>query len=156
MPFDPDTDLAVVHRMQAPPEIVWRCWQDPALLRRWFVPPPAELLSAEIDLRPGGRFRTAMRLPDGSEPEGEGCVLVADPAARLVWTDTLAPGFRPMPGGFMVVDITLTAQDGGTLYRAHVMHPDATARAAHEKMGFAEGWGTTLEQLDALSASLAG
>ena len=66
----------------------------------------------------------------------------------------MLPGFRPAPDCFMVADVRLIPQQGGTLYLAHVMHRTSEQRAKHEEMGFAEGWGITLDQLDRLAQSL--
>ena len=54
----------------------------------------------------------------------------------------------------MVADVRLIPQEGGTLYHAHVMHRSAEQREQHEKMGFLEGWGITLDQLAELAQSL--
>jgi len=42
----------------------------------------------------------------------------------------------------------------GTRYRAIVRHKNAQDRANHEEMGFFEGWGTCLTQLEELAAQL--
>ncbi|MGF7056134.1 uncharacterized protein YndB with AHSA1/START domain [Bosea sp. OAE752] len=75
---------------------------------------------------------------DGRNP---GCILLAEPERRLVWTDALGPGFRPNAETFMSADLTMQAVPGGTLYRALVLHKYDAARVKHEEMGFFEGWG---------------
>jgi uncharacterized protein YndB with AHSA1/START domain len=45
-------------------------------------------------------------------------------------------------------------EGGGTRYVATVMHPDQATRDKHEQMGFHEGWGTCIEQLDAFAGGL--
>lgn len=151
---NPDLDLQIERLIQASPETVWRCWEDPALFKQWFTPKPVAVIAVDNDLRSGGRAYNVMRLPDGSEMENDGCFVHVERARRLVMTDGMRQGFRPMPSVFMVADITLTPQDGGTLYHAHVMHAQADAKREHEAMGFASGWGTTLDQLDALARTL--
>ena len=95
-----------------------------------------------------------MKLPDGTLMENDGCFLLADRYERLVFTDGMLPGFRPAPDCFMVADIRLIPQDGGTLYSAHVMHRSSEQRKPHEEMGFHDGWGITPEQLDQLARRL--
>lgn len=75
---------------------------------------------------------------DGRNP---GCILLAEPERRLVWTDALGPGFRPNAETFMSADLTMQAVPGGTLYRALVLHKYDADRVKHEEMGFFEGWG---------------
>ncbi|WP_439119239.1 SRPBCC family protein [Marivita sp.] len=155
MTFNPDTDLKIERLINAAPETIWRCWAEPALFKQWFVPHPVEVTEVENDLRPGGRAFNVMKLPDGTLMENDGCFLLADRYTRLVFTDGVLSGFRPSPTpAFMTADIHLIPQDRGTLYAAHVMHSDSKKRDEHEKMGFFDGWGTTLEQLAALAQRL--
>ncbi|MEL7461843.1 MAG: SRPBCC domain-containing protein [Pseudomonadota bacterium] len=151
---NPKTDLTMERLIRARPETIWRCWAEPELFKQWFTPPTVKVIDCEQVLEPGGRSFTVMKLPDGTQMPLEGCFLVADHPKRFVYTDALAPGFRPLESGFMTVDVTLTSQDGGTLYRAHVMHVSAAQRAQHLQMGFKDGWATTFAQLGDLAADL--
>jgi uncharacterized protein YndB with AHSA1/START domain len=54
----------------------------------------------------------------------------------------------------MTADITMEAVEGGTRYRALVRHKSDADRLKHEEMGFHEGWGTCLNQLEALAGGL--
>jgi uncharacterized protein YndB with AHSA1/START domain len=84
------------------------------------------------------------------------------PNERLVWTNALQPGFRPVkqpeasPGHecaefLMTATISLEPHGNGTKYTALVQHVDRQARLKHEKMGFNEGWGACLDQLVAFN-----
>ena len=61
------------------------------------------------------------------------------------------PGFRPNDfsgGGFpFSAELTFEPVDGGTRYTARVMHANAADHAAHDEMGFLDGWGAALDQL---------
>ena len=153
-PFNPETDLQISRLMNARPETIWRCWAEPALFKQWFTPRPVEVTEVDNDLRSGGRAFNVMRLPDGTEVHNEGCFLLADPARQLVFSDAMQSGFRPAASPFMTCDLRLTPQANGTLYACHVMHPTAGDRDRHVEMGFFDGWGTALEQLDALARAL--
>lgn len=152
--FSPETDLELSRDLAVSPLLVWRCWSDPALLKQWFTPPPVEVTECLLDLRPGGAFTTTMKMPGGDTVTSRGCFLEVVPERSLVFTDALLPGFRPGDDPFMTVRITLVPSELGTLYHAHVLHPTAQAREEHESMGFAEGWGTALDQLEELAQSL--
>lgn len=161
MTADADTTLILTRTMQAGPDALWRCWTTPDLMKRWFAPHPVAVTEVQIDPTPGGIFRTVMVVPDhGTMDPGPGCILVADPARRLVWTNALGPGFRPARLGTGPMDFTFTADirltpDGpGTIYCATVTHATAAAAQAHAAMGFHDGWGTVATQLDAVAGTV--
>jgi uncharacterized protein YndB with AHSA1/START domain len=155
---DPDLDLVLEREVDVPPELVWEAWTTPEHIKQWFAPKPFETPVCEIDLRPGGAFRTVMRSPEGDEFDNVGCYLEVAPNERLTWTSALAPGYRPAvdPSGLpftAIIELQPTGS-GGTNYRATAIHLDKDGRTRHEEMGFAEGWGAALDQLVALAKTL--
>jgi len=152
--FDSALDLVLERVIDVPREAVWKAWTRPELLERWFCPAPWRVVDCEIDLRPGGVFRTEMRGPDGETSGGAGCWLEVVPNEKLVWTDALLPGFRPAPEPFFSAEIRLEAVGTRTRYTAIARHATSEARKRHEEMGFHEGWGRALDQLVALAPEL--
>lgn len=144
---DPQLDLVLERTLDVPRELVWTAWTTPEHVRQWFVPKPWTITDCEIDLRPGGVFRTVMRSPEGQEFPNIGCYLEIVPNERLVFTDTLLPGYRPSENPFFTGILTLESQGSGTRYTAIALHRDEAARQKHEEMGFHEGWGTVADQL---------
>ena len=156
---NPELDLVLERVVDVSPDRVWRAWTEPELLKQWFTPKPWQTIECEIDLRPGGIFKTGMRSPEGQDmPAATGCVLEVVPNRRFVWTGALLPGFRPntIPPGVPVftASINMEPEGSGTRYRAIVMHRDPEGARAHDGMGFQQGWGTSLEQLVELMKSL--
>lgn len=162
--FDPRLDLLLERVVDVPKDLVWAAWTRPEHVKRWFTPAPWTTVECEIDLCPGGIFRTVMRSPEGREFPNVGCYLEVIEGERLVWTDALEPGFRPAN---KVIDpahdcgctvftavLTLTAEGRGTKYSALAMHKSEEERKAHEAMGFHDGWGTALDQLVALAKTM--
>jgi len=155
---DPHRDLLLEREVDVPPELVWAAWTTPDHLKRWFAPTPFTTVDCEVDLRPGGVFRTVMRSPEGEEHPSIACYLEVVAPRRLVWTTLLGPGFRPGdapastptgPPPFTAV-ISVEATDGGTRYTALVMHSDPDACRRHAELGFHDGWATAFDQLVAL------
>lgn len=146
--------LVLKRLLKAPREKIWRCWTEPALLEQWFCPAPWRCSQAEIELRPGGRFRTVMNGPNGETFDNTGVFLDVVPGERLVFTDAYVKAWEPSEKPFMTVTITLDDADGGVRYVARVEHWSADDRKAHEEMGFEQGWGKCADQLEALGASL--
>ena len=144
-------ELILERVVPVPPQAIWRAWTEPELLKSWFCPLPWQVVDAEIDLRPGGMFRTVMQGPDGTRMTHVGCYLEVEAPTRLVWTTALAPGFGPAVEHPQIPAFTCTltfeAVEGGTRYKAIAVHRDAAAAEAHGKMGFHEGWGMALTQL---------
>lgn len=158
---DPDLDLVLERVVDIPPQLVWAAWTMPALLKQWFTPAPWTTVDCEIDLRPGGIFRTVMRGPEGQELSNSGCYLDIVANERLVWTGALTPGFRPRstaecqsPPFLMTAVIGLEPVGSGTRYTATVIHGDEKARRTHEQMGFHAGWGKALDQLVVLTKTV--
>jgi uncharacterized protein YndB with AHSA1/START domain len=149
-------DLTITRRLAAPRALVWRAWSSPEHLKKWWTPAPWTTPECEMDLKPGGRFHTLMRGPDGTEHDNEGCFLEVVEAERIVWTDALGGGYRPREKPFITAIITLADEDGGTRYTALVLHKDKADRDRHEEMGFLDGWGTCIDQLGQVASALGG
>lgn len=149
-PLNADLDLELVREVPVSPEDVFRAWTDPKSIPHWFAPRPYSISLCEIDLRPGGEFRTIMNDPDGIQMMDEtGCYLEVVPNERLIWTTALTTNFRPQPGEMPFTAILELADNGsgGCTYRAVAVHQDPAGAKQHSQMGFHDGWGTCLDQL---------
>lgn len=152
---DPRFDLVLEREIDVPVELVWKAWTTPESLMQWFCPKPWTVTECRIDLRPGGEFFTCMRSPEGQEMPNSGCYLDVVPQERLIFTDTLLPGFRPAPNPFFTAGLYLEPTASGTRYTAVAIHGSEENRRSHEEMGFHDGWGTVVEQMvEHIKASL--
>ena len=158
---DPRRDLVLERVVDVPPALVWAAWTTPEHIKRWFTPAPWRTVECELDLRPGGIFRTVMRSPEGQDQPNVGCVLEVVDGRKFVWTNAMAPGYRPraaaeetpVPFLFTAV-ITMEAEGGGTRYRAVAIHADPASSERHAEMGFHDGWGAAFDQLVAFVRTL--
>jgi uncharacterized protein YndB with AHSA1/START domain len=71
--------------LDAPRELVWRAFTEPAHLRQWWGPKGFEVLHCQVDLRPGGRFHYQLRAPNGQEMWGRFIYREIVPPERLVY-----------------------------------------------------------------------
>lgn len=154
MTFNPKLDLKLERVVPVSPDKIYRAWTTPEHLKQWFCPKPWQTTECEMDLRPGGVFRTVMEGPNGERFNNAGCFLELVPPRRIVWTNALEPGFRPAVADksapvhfFFTATLTFEPQGAGTKYTAIVQHANESDAAQHATMGFDDGWGTVLNQL---------
>jgi len=147
---NPKLDLRLERLVDVRRDLVWLAWTMPEHLLKWFTPTPWRTTDCEIDLRPGGIFRTVMRGPEGQEHTNLGCYLEGVRPERLVFTNVLTPGWRPAGPSFVpsfTAVISLEAQGQRTRYTALVMHGSEEDCRKHDEMGFRDGWSKALDQL---------
>ena len=154
--INPETDIVLDRTVDAPRELIWKAWTQPEHLMPWFCPAPWKAVECEIDLRPGGQFRTLMLGPDGQRMPVVACYLEVVENERLSWTDTMGAGFRPKAASHVpfTAIITLEKKGNGTRYLVQALHSDAATKAVHDKMGFLEGWSAALDQLVVYAKSM--
>jgi uncharacterized protein YndB with AHSA1/START domain len=149
-----DRELVLTRIIDAPPEMVFRAWTDPELLKQWFAPRPYTTPVAEIDVRPGGASLIVMRDPKGRDMPNRGVYLEVVENERIVLTDAYTRAWEPSEKPFMTVILTFENVGGKTRYTARVRHWTDADREMHEKMGFHEGWGQCADQLAEVVAKL--
>ena len=148
--INPELDLELVRDVPVSAEAVFSAWTDPESLKHWFAPRPYTVPLVEIDLRPGGGFRTVMNTPEGEQMmDSTGCFMEIVPNERLIWTTALTTGYRPQSGPMPFTAILELSPDGsgGCRYRAIAIHQDPAGAQQHKEMGFHEGWGTVVDQM---------
>jgi uncharacterized protein YndB with AHSA1/START domain len=130
--------IEITQRIEAPPEIVFAYLTDSRRFVRWMG------VGAELDARPGGRYRIDV---DG-EHIARGEYQEVDPPRRLVLTWGWE-GHPTVPPGSTTVEITLTPEQGATVLRLrHLGLPDESERRQHT-----EGWKIYASQLAQLAAA---
>jgi uncharacterized protein YndB with AHSA1/START domain len=137
-----DTRLRITRRYPVAAEKVWRAWTDPQALSAWFGPGPSRsVTSAEMDVRPQGRYCIRFRSPDGQDNQVAGVYELVEPHERLVFSWA----WQSTPDRVSRVAVTLRPYDGGTeLELLHDRFFDQAARDNHLR-----GWPATIAKLDA-------
>jgi uncharacterized protein YndB with AHSA1/START domain len=143
-----ERELVVTRTFDAPPRLVFEAWTRPELLRQWWAPKSAgvPMLSCEVDVRVGGRYRIEFGL-DASKPMAFfGRYLEVTPPSRLVWTNE-----ESEEGA--VTTVTFEERDGRTLLVLHELYP--SKEALDEAIaGMEDGMPEQFEQLDELLDTL--
>lgn len=153
--FNSELDLKIEREAPFAPELFWQAWTTPNELMPWYCPKPWLVTECEIDLVPGGIFRTVMQGPDGEKINNIGSYLQVIPNQKLVWTNAFGPGFRPNPipaetagPNFLVtVELYFQSTPTGTRFIGIAKHATAKDRQTHADMGFDVGWGIVFDQL---------
>ncbi|MDB5876348.1 MAG: Activator of Hsp90 ATPase 1 family protein, partial [Ramlibacter sp.] len=67
--------LEVRRTIRAPRQRVFDAWTKTEELKAWHAPGPLTVTLAEIDLRPGGKYRIHMTEPNGTDHKVSGVYL---------------------------------------------------------------------------------
>lgn len=125
-------------RLDQPREVVFDFFVEPTKLVQWLG------ISADLDARPGGRFR--FEVAPGQYCEGRYVEIV--PPARVVFTWGWADPVMGVPPGSSRVEVDLVADGPRTvLTLVHRGLPADDARLLHD-----DGWTRFLARLAAVSA----
>jgi uncharacterized protein YndB with AHSA1/START domain len=156
---DARLDLEISRFVNAPRKKVWQAWTDPEILKLWWCPKPWVTEVRAFDLRPGGAFHTFMSgpLPDGTNGESDnpGVFLEIIPERKLVGTSMLLEGWRPASPWIGITSIFTMEDEGeGTRYVARCLHRNEDETKKHVEMGFYDGWGTCITQLEDVAREL--
>jgi uncharacterized protein YndB with AHSA1/START domain len=102
--------LTLTRVFDAPPEIVFKAWYEPARLKQWFAPTGFTIPHCEIDLRPGGTMLFSMQSPDWME-------------GREIWTKAV---FREVEINRRTVSLACFSDEGGNRVKpsAHGLSED--------------------------------
>ena len=142
-----ERELIVTRTFDAPARIVFEAWTKPELFRKWWVPKSMgmSLLSCEMDVRVGGRYRLEFAHGD-STAAFFGTYKEVAPHSRLVWTNEESDEGS-------ITTVTLAEKDGKTMLVLHELYPSKEALDA-AGTGAADAMGETFEQLDELLVTL--
>ncbi|MDA1349562.1 MAG: SRPBCC family protein [Chloroflexi bacterium] len=142
-----EREVIVSRTINAPPRLVFEAWTNPDLFKRWWVPKsfPVSLLSCEMDVRIGGKYRLVF--DSAPQPmEFFGRYLEVTPFSRLVWTND--------EGGeeaAAITTVTFAERDGKTLLTMRDRHP---SKEALDASGATDAMPESLDQLEDFVVSL--
>src|SRR6266581_3309178 len=142
-----DRELTLTRVLDAPRELVFRMWTDPQHVAKWWGPMGFTNPVCEMDVRPGGALRIAMRAPDGTDYPMIGTYREVVAPERLVFTNSAVDGEgNPLLDGVTVVTF---AERGGKTELTVQTHAIALVPSAAPMLeGMDAGWRQTLDRLE--------
>ena len=144
-----ERELVVTRTFNGPARIVFEAWTKPELFRRWWAPKSsgASLLSCEMDVRVGGKYRLEFGHEASKQPMVFfGRYIEVTPHSRLVWTNEESDDGA-------VTTVTFEEQGGKTLLVLHELYPSKEALDGAIE-GMDGGMPEQFEQLEELLVTL--
>jgi uncharacterized protein YndB with AHSA1/START domain len=144
-----DREVVVTRTVNGPARLVFEAFTRAELFRRWWVPRSMgmTLLSCEMDVRVGGRYRLEFDV-GGPEPAAFfGTYVEVKPPSRLAWTN------EESGEDGAVTTVTFEEKGGKTLVVLHERYPSKEALDA-AGAGAADAMGEQFDQLDELLGTL--
>lgn len=111
--------------LDAPRELVFEVWTDPAHLAQWFGPAGFTLTTREAAMKPGGAWRFVMHGPDGRDYDNVITFLEIDPPSRLVYEQG---GENETAGVHFRVEVLFGDEGGRTRLVMSMLFPSNEAR----------------------------
>jgi len=145
-----DRELVTTRTFDGPARVVFEAWTKPELFKRWWVPKSfgVSLLSCEMDVRVGGKYRLVFGHGASEPMEFFGRYIEVTPHSRLVWTNDEGDD------GGAVTTVTFEEKAGRTLLVMHDLYPSKEALDGAMASGEKAGTNETFEQLDELVVTL--
>ncbi len=148
-----DREICMTRTFDAPRRLVFDCWTQPELVKRWLTGPEGWSFSVcEIDLRVGGSYRYVWRNVDGREMGMGGVYREIVPAQRLVSTELFDEDWT---GGETLSTVVFSEHGLQTTATTTVLYSSKAARDGALQTGMERGMAESLDRLDAYLASLA-
>jgi len=140
-------ELVITRTFDAPRNLVYKAWTDPAQLAKWFGPNQFTIPVCELDVRPGGAILIHIMSPEGDVYPMKGEFREVEPPERLVFTSA---AYASVDGPLLLEDrttVTLAEDNGKTTLTMHAVVTKATPGAEGALAGMEQGWNETLDKL---------
>lgn len=138
------SSITVDHHFDADQRVVWDAWTDAAVVRRWWgSDPDGAVISAALDVRPGGRFAISFRDSSGDVHTSTGEYLRVEESTELEFSWSWASEANAPSR----VSVAFAGDETGTQMR--FVHGELRGVSDHD---YAEGWRRTFGKLDRVLA----
>ncbi|MEO8333302.1 MAG: SRPBCC family protein [Gallionella sp.] len=147
-----DREISTTRLLDAPCELVWKAWTDPAHIAQWWGPDGFTNTIHKMEVRPGGEWTFIMHGPDGTDYDNKIEYIEVVRPERLVYRH----GEQGRPDYFLVTT-TFTRQGDKARLDMQMLFETAKDRdLVVEKYGAIEGQKQTLGRLEIHLAKMKG
>jgi uncharacterized protein YndB with AHSA1/START domain len=154
-------DFVISRVLDAPRELVWKCFTDPEHMKQWWGPKGVKVVKSDMDLRVGGTYLYGMQVPNAPVMWGKFVYREIVPPEKLVFINSFSDENRgltrhPMsPSWPMELLSTFTFEEAGPGKTKFTIRWSPYNATAEERKTFDagqasmnQGWSGTLEQLE--------
>jgi uncharacterized protein YndB with AHSA1/START domain len=153
-----EAEILVVRAFDAPPDLVYRAYTTPELVRRWWAGERGEMTVCEIDARVGGAWRYVMVATEGGfEVAFHGEYRALEPGRRIEHSEVFE-GLPDLgvPGGASETVVDLAALGASrTRMEMRMIFASRAERDMVLETGMEAGMQESLALLDDVAGSLA-
>ncbi|MFK0007925.1 SRPBCC domain-containing protein [Paenarthrobacter sp. NPDC090520] len=144
--------FTIVTEFDAGVERVWRIWEDPRQLERWWGPPTWPATFPSYDFTPGGKAAYYMTGPDGTRAHGYWTITAISAPDHLEFDDGFADEHGEPVDHLGVTHATVTLEPLGERTRMTLTSVFESQEQMEKMagMGMEEGLSLAIEQIDAL------
>jgi uncharacterized protein YndB with AHSA1/START domain len=119
---------------------LWEAWTQPVRVKKWFgSDPEGDVLSADLDVKKGGKFTIVFQDADGTVHTCMGKYAKVNKFVAL----SFSWEWKAEPGFVSAVNIQFQPNDSGTLMTFE--HKNLNPHSLH---GYEAGWKSTFEKLN--------
>jgi uncharacterized protein YndB with AHSA1/START domain len=142
-----DREIVISRVFDAPRELVWEAWTNPAHVAQWWGPNGFTTTIEKMDVRPGGVWQHVMHGPDGTDYSNRSVFTEVVKPERIVYDH--GGGKKGDPGVNFTATWTFDEPAAGqTKLTIHMVFPSAEARdKVVKEYGAIEGGHQTLARL---------
>lgn len=139
-------DKIIMERtLQAPIDLVWKTWSDPAHVGKWWGPNGFTTTTHKHDFRPGGTWQHTMHGPDGTDYPNYTRYIDVEPLSRITYTNGVS---ADDPNAFWA-EVTFERVDEKRTRVRLMLVVQKEARNGYIEFGAFEGADQTLSRLNA-------
>jgi uncharacterized protein YndB with AHSA1/START domain len=161
-------DFVISRVLDAPRDLVWKCFTDPERMKHWWGPKGFKVLTSKMDLRPGGTYHYGMQTPNGQAMWGKFVYREIVPLERLTFVNSFSddkggttrhPGHADWPLEMLSTFTFEDAPGGKTKFTVrwapHNASEEERKTFDSNRESMRQGWSGTMEQLEAYLAKAA-
>jgi uncharacterized protein YndB with AHSA1/START domain len=147
-----DREICTSRLINAPRELVWKAWTDPAHITHWWGPHGFSTTTKQFEFKPGGTWRFTMHGPDGTDYANRVIYHEIEEISRIAYKHM---GEEEYSAILFEAEVQFEEVNGNTKVTLRSVFPTAQERDyVVVNHGAIEGAENTLERLETFVATL--